>query len=284
MCLFLFVSNVRYDAFPKMTLTIYAAMATNVATVPIVASILFSLASMSFKTIQYLQKLVAEQEELAQEKEEIAENVESGIIARAKGQIADKLQSFQQKDLHLFAFVFSDFFVRSLPLMAILAAVGDHNKTIVGRICFDTFAIALVALMEFVGNKWMRNGTASNDEVVKTFMVSVVSSFYVLLCSLKGFIDDNFVAESVSFVRFVKVQIARGVLAVTLSLISIVLTVSTFGNGRSGLTCVFMGLFYIFLFINYRTMRWISKSELVAGTDEFESTEQNNYILMEPLE
>ena len=109
--------------------------------------------------------------------------------------------------------------------MAFIAAGGSFllNDSPMSML-FSTAVLAGFAAMEYGFNRWVRYDDQRNAcFVLKTFMVAVLSSFYMLLCSLNALKEDALFARSVDFQRFKKVHIIRVIVAVVLSIFASIL-------------------------------------------------------------
>merc|ERR1712113_302477 len=151
--------------------------------------------------------------------------------------------------LILYVFMFSDFYIRSIPLIAAMAMISEKwslstgSRSVLGMLLFGPLLI-----FEFLMNRWIRipshQGTLF---ILKTFAVSVFSSFYTMLCTLDILKTDSFYAQSVRFQKYVIEHAVRCILSVVFAIISISLSSEFF-------VLAAMGVFVVFFAVNMWTI------------------------------
>ena len=163
------------------------------------------------------------------------------------------------KDFHIniSLFMISDFYVRSMPILSLMAVIPHNFRT-------TTFCplFAALAIFEFVLNKWMRiKEYSSNGYVINIFSVSIFSSFYNLLCSLDILKDDPFYGYSVVFESFMIEHRIRILLSMIISVLDIAMLFSRFSVDDAINESIVLLVFYIlFLILNI----WLIKSNKIS--------------------
>ena len=193
--------DLLYEAFPTVTLQIYAAMTTDVALTALVASITISAVCVSFSTILYLRALLGVQQQ--------DNGADDGATVRASSTSikAPIKREHRQEDvksiyLTLFVFLVSDFYIRSVPMVMLLAIAsvawfdGEGDRDYFLRFIFGSFIFGAMAIFELFANHKIRMDSHRGlTYILKIFAASIFSSFHTMLCTLNVLRTDAFMGN-----------------------------------------------------------------------------------------
>ena len=247
--------EMMYELFPGMVLQIYAALTTTVPTAALVVSISFSAISVSFTSIRYFLKLTAVV---------LTSNTESGVHEASTGKVGQFALLKETKGfiLRLFIFILTDFVVRSVPLIIVLAICFkflSNNGFLWYTFCAMYFGVFLI--FEAVANVYIRTATHRNLVFIfKVFGVSLFSSFYSLLSSLHVLEDDALFAQSVIFKKFQLVHRLRSLLSCALCVVIVILNVlfsDDFGDRFTSIVWVLLVMYMLSILCNELSLRYI---------------------------
>ena len=281
--------DLLYEAFPTVGLQIYAAMTTTVPVQALVISIMISALSVSFSTTMYLRDLLkvatTQSQNTAGVTGVVPQDDDNNVDGsnRTLSVLPDTLSSSnsiisspkrdsprdesKQMYLALFVFMVSDFYIRSIPMVMILAIIAKKYfddmgtddsvwRSVVGVILFST-----VAIFEFLANRNIRIPSHRDTQfILKIFAVSIFSSFHTMLSTLTVLKMDPFYAESVIFSKYLVEHGIRCAIALILCICSLSLSDSSLWFPWA-LTPLFMGL----MIVNGLAMRWIYNSKFTAS-------------------
>ena len=265
--------DLLFEAFPTVALQIYASMTTNVSLTALAASIIISSVSASFSTIRYLGALlrVTPTATSSGRGQDIAVPTstafESSMITSPKRNAPRK----EAKSLYLalFVFMFSDFYIRSIPVIMLLATIsieyfgGEDIEDFVGRVVTGSFLYGMLIIFECVANQKMRIPSHRGSTfILKFFAASVFSSFYTMLCTLNVLKTDPYFAKSVIFSKYLVEHKIRCGVALVFCICSIALSYDSLHY-----PWILSVLFVLCLGINGPAMKWIYDSEIWCGSD-----------------
>ena len=233
-----------FESFPTVSLQIYASL-VNDYSLTILFSIMISSISIGFNAWMYLVN-VSNLNTQSSAKE----------IVQKDGQF-DKVKEDKRLFFCLYGFLVSDFFVRSIPLIVLMASIPSNFWRIVAfLILFFT-----LALFEFVMNTRMRIPKYQRfDFIIQIFAVSVLSSFYNLLCTIDLLKSDGFFGKSVSFKDFMfehKCRICFSLFIVATNLLLYIVNQAA-ENVR---TSILVLLYFIFLALNVYFVKMLPKEK-----------------------
>ena len=258
--------DLLYEAFPTVTLQIYAAMTTDVAPTALVASITISAVCVSFSTILYLRTLlgVQQQDNGAEQTATLRVPSLSTESPRNSQQRPDESKTIYQT---LFVFLISDFYIRSVPMVMMLAMVSmtwfgeEGGRDYVLRFVLGSFIFGAMAFFELIANHRIRTDSHRGlRHILKIFAASIFSSFYSMLCTLSVLKTDPFYAESVIFSKYLVEHGIRCCVALILCIFSMALS-----DTNLWYPFVLSALFMLCLVINLLTIHWISRSECTSA-------------------
>ena len=161
----------------------------------------------------------------------------------------------------------SDFYIRSLPLICLMALIPWTRLSILScnqdrQFCLSQMIIFSLLfggllIFEFIMNKRMRLKIYSSYSfILNVFFVSTFSSFYNLLCSLNYLKDDPFYAKSVDFRSFMFEHKIRLVLSVITSIVNMGLLSFNISDKPLLIITICVSILYIlFLMINICIIR-----------------------------
>ena len=262
--------DLLYEAFPTVTLQVFAAMTSDVALTALVASITISAVSVSFSTIRYLRDLLAVQQQdndTDQRAPALRITSVSTEYPLNRDQRPEEAKSIY---LTLFVFLISDFYIRSVPTVMMLAMVsitwfdGDDGRDYFLRFIFGSFMFGVMAIFELIANHKIRMESHRGLKyILKIFVASIFSSFYTMLCTLNVLQMDPFYAESVIFSRYLVEHGIRCVVALIFCICSLALS-----DGTLWYPWALTVLFLFAVSINGVMMRWIYSSEFVSKIEK----------------
>ena len=260
--------DLLYEAFPTVALQIYAAMTTNVPPQALVASIFISAVSISFSTVLYLGALLKVQKQgedpvtsLGLPGQNVSASTGSLIVSSPNSE--QRRSEAKPMYFALFLFMVSDFYIRSVPMVMMLAQVsgkwfnGDETGDTVWRLMFGSLLFGIVAIFELIANYKMRITTNRGlVYILKVFGASIFSSFHSMLCTLSVLKMDPFYAESVIFSKYLVEHCIRCAVALIFCIFSV-----TLSDFNLWYPLVLSALFVLCLAINAMAVHWIFRSE-----------------------
>ena len=268
--------DLLYEAFPTVALQIYASMTTNVPPQALVASIFISAVSISFSTMLYLGALLKVQEQenpretsLGDSGQKVSALTVSPIVSSTTPNSEQRRSEAKPRYLALFVFMVSDFYIRSVPMVMMMAIVsskwfaGEGIRGTVWRLMFGSLLFGVVATFELIANYKMRISSKRGlGYILKIFAASIFSSFYSMLCTLSVLKMDSFYAESVIFSKFMVEHGIRCVVALFFCIFCTALS-----DINSWYPYVLSALFVLCLVINAMAVHWIFRSEFSSAAD-----------------
>ena len=269
--------DLLYEAFPTVALQIFAAMTTTVSSTALVVSIVTSVLSISFAITIYIKDLLSVTTSAPSSHTRIAST--ASTMSSSQETMSPELTTIESSQrntvqkgsnpmyLALFAFMFSDFYIRSIPTVMALAVLstkwfdeGDDAdfvwKMVIGSLLFGT-----IAVFEFTANQKIRISSHSGFVFIfKIFAASIFSSFYTMLCTLNVLKTDPFYAESVVFSKYLVEHGIRCAVAMIFCIFSVPVI-----GGTLWYPWILSALFVVSLAINGRSMHWIYESEFMSN-------------------
>ena len=285
--------DLLYDSFPTVALQVYAARTSNVPATALVFSIVLSAVSVSFSTILYLATLLAVGKASdAQEAEHVEAQQEN--VLRSVSLTPERMPSnesmidspkpptYQMPSeslyLNLFIFMASDFVIRTIPTVLLLALIstiffnGGSSTDSVWRSVFGIFIYGPLVVFEFIANYKMRIPSHRGFTfILKIFATSTFSSFHTMLCTLSILEDDPFYAKSVIFSKYMVEHGVRVAAAIMFCIICLALT-----DLSSWYPWVLTALFMISMICNGLSMKCIYELEAVEAIKQHIVSEKEN--------
>eukprot|EP01084_Bolivina_argentea_P314598 544911_1 len=266
--------EIIYESFPSIALQIYALFSTNADPFILLISMSISVVSLSFGVWMYFVKITKhiqrkqqkdgrEMNKLEQdsgtESQQVKQTVILSIIKNQFGHVLDDKLLF----LNIYGFMMSDFYVRSIPFVAFLSAIpcNDDDSICMGRTSLFIFSILFLLILEFICNYKMRvseSGYRSIKFIFQIFAISILSSFYNLLCTLEILKDESFFGQSVQFKQFLVEHRIRMGLS-TILLIGYVVLFSITGSDKVVAMIVLIVVFAVFVVLNILTGKQIQR-------------------------
>ena len=162
---------------------------------------------------------------------------------------------------NLYAFMLTDFYIRSVPLIVIIASIPcpKGESFCYARLGTGAALFSILLIFEFIWNKRMRIPDYQKCGFILTvFAVSILSSFYTILSSLHLLRNDKFFGKCVNFNDFMFEHKVRIYLSVFMNLINILLF---FVNdaARNEFVLVLLVVFFIALAFNYFAINKIQR-------------------------
>jgi len=229
--------ELMFEGFPSITLQIYALMTSDEFSETFLISITFSIVSISFNAWMYLVNVSTLQNQKNQSQaKEVVIDTKTGLSAKV-----DKVMKNKKLFLSLFGFMISDYFIRSIPLIILMASIPSNHW----RIMSFCILFGGLSIFSFIMNRRMRIPKYQSIKFIfQIFSISILSSFYSLLCTLDLLKDDDFFRKSVSFESFLFEHKVRIYLSAIISLLNFGLFVMEDTNERN-ITMVVLILLYI---------------------------------------
>ena len=121
--------------------------------------------------------------------------------------------------IHIYLFIFSDFVIRTFPLISFIAIInGNYGKYY--SIITSCLLFGGLTIYEYFVNKWIRNFNQEKQFktrfIILIFIISVLSSFYSLLSSLNILDQNKYLTKSVDKNKFMLSHLIRIVFSVVL--------------------------------------------------------------------
>jgi len=237
------IYELMFESFPSVTLQIYASL-VNDYSLTIVVSIVICSTCIGFNAWMYLVNVTRITTQSSTAKE----------VVQKDGQFS-KVMKDKRLFLCLYGFLVSDLFIRSIPLIMLMASIPSDMWRI------STFIIVFVALalFEFVMNTRMRIPKYQRfDFIIQIFAVSILSSFYNLLCTLDLLKNDGFFGKSVAFKAFIFEHKIRIGLSLIVQMINLALCTMN-GIAVNSRTLILMPLYFILLAVNLYSMKMLTR-------------------------
>ena len=147
--------------------------------------------------------------------------------------------------ISIYIFMVSDFYVRTYPFVGLLAFLNKNHLFFIEIIV----GIVLFIFLGFIGYylcKWMRIKThKKNKEITSIFAITIISSFYNLLCCIPDLKDINFFDQACSSTKFIAAHILRMMITFIMYIIYIAVASSSISNDFS-----FVIVFAVFFLLN----------------------------------
>ena len=257
--------DLLYETFPTIGLQIFAAMTTNVSPIALLISIVTSIISICFSITIYLKDLLSVTRATPNINSSATPSLPSSqeradltVIESLRRSTAQRVSNVMY--LHLFAFMFSDFYIRTIPTMMMLAAISIKLADFYSKFLFGSVLFGVLAVFEFIANKKIRISSHRGFVFILTiFATSIFSSFHTMLSTLSVLKWDPFYAESVVFSKYLVEHGIRCAVAMVFCISSVALI-----GGISWYPWILSADFVVSLLINGRSMRWIYESEFVS--------------------
>ena len=266
--------DLLYDSFPTVALQVYAARTTNVPAAALVFSIVTSAVSVSLSTSLYLATLLAvgtisneqrteqkipEQEDSLRPMSFSREKVPSDITMIDSPKPVIHQTASESFYLNLFVFMASDFVIRSIPTVLLLALIstnffnGGSSTDSVWRKVSGFAIYGPLVVFESIANYKMRSPSYRGFTfILKIFATSTFSSFHSMLYTLSILEEDPFYAKSVIFSKYIVEHGVRVALGIIFGIICLALTDLT-----SWYPWVLTALFMISVICNGMSMKRI---------------------------
>ena len=106
----------------------------------------------------------------------------------------------------VYLFVFTDFIIRTFPVIAIIAIINGNKGRFFASIA-SILLFGVLGIYEYFANKWIQLDKTKN--IVLIFMVSVLSSFYSLMSSLNILNNNEYLVKCVDSKKFILTQLLR---------------------------------------------------------------------------
>eukprot|EP01083_Nonionella_stella_P196484 722940_1 len=162
----------------------------------------------------------------------------------------------------LYLFMVSDFYLRTISIVIIISSIPcpAHDDFCGPRIGVGSGVFLGLFIFAFVMNKRMRIESYRSCGFIGTiFSVSLLSSFYNVLASLRILKDDIFFGQSVKFESFLFEHKIRIWISLALNVVSIPFFFLNDDASRNEFIAVLMALFFVALFVNYMMIRIVGK-------------------------
>jgi len=197
--------EIMFELFPGIALQIYALLTLEIHSLSLIVSIFFSVLTINHNVWSFLIGLQLAYDRQSQQKEVGATATQSTGKRRPFECIFRIccIPSFVFESgkwyLHLYAFMISDFYLRTIPIVVFMSFVTSN----ILRIVLFVVLFGGLGVFEFVMNKRMRIVKYQGiGFIVQIFSISVFSSFYNLFCTLDILKDEGFFGKSVLFEWF----------------------------------------------------------------------------------
>ena len=162
--------------------------------------------------------------------------------------------------MKLFIFMMTDFYIRSIPLICLLALIpcnADEQFCPARNVTFCLLFLGLL-LFEFIMNYRMRiQSYSSTLFIFQIFGISIFSSFHSLLSALSIFKDDPFYGKSVEFRSLMVEHKCRTILSVLVNITCVGLLGVNGGKDRFYVIILLLILYLICLFGNMKVIRFL---------------------------
>jgi len=163
--------------------------------------------------------------------------------------------------LFIYLYMISDFYIRTYPIIGIIAFFNNNNikKSLLVWLVY----VAIIGIYSYCMCYYMRKYTKnlmlkSHKFLIKIFFVTIFSSFYNLLCCIHFLEKDNYFGLSVQFNRHLLEHIIKIILSI-LAYVSLFALIGHYNADQSDIIDLlpFLVLYIVFLIINIVSIYWI---------------------------